>query len=52
VCRFCRHYFITWEPQTPHGCRALGFKSRGVPSHEVRRTSGEACKFFSPSGSR
>jgi hypothetical protein len=48
ICRFCAHYFVTWEASTPHGCRALGFKSRQIPSREVRRTSGDACRYYSP----
>ncbi|MDR3154642.1 MAG: uracil-DNA glycosylase [Deltaproteobacteria bacterium] len=48
ICRFCVSYFVTWEPQLPHGCRALGFKSRQLPSLEVRRTSGEPCRYFTP----
>ncbi|MDR1080213.1 MAG: uracil-DNA glycosylase [Deltaproteobacteria bacterium] len=48
VCRLCAHYFVTWVQTTPHGCRALGFKSRQVPSTEVRRNSGEACRYFTP----
>jgi hypothetical protein len=48
VCRFCIHYFVTWEPTTPHGCRALGFKSRQVPSQQVRHTSGTACRYYTP----
>ncbi|MDR1313119.1 MAG: uracil-DNA glycosylase [Deltaproteobacteria bacterium] len=44
----CVHYYVTWEQNTPHGCRALGFKSRQVPSVEVRRNSGEACRYYTP----
>jgi hypothetical protein len=46
VCRQCVHYYVTWEPGHPHGCRALHFKSQYLPSIEVRRTSGEPCHYF------
>ncbi|MDR2405252.1 MAG: uracil-DNA glycosylase [Deltaproteobacteria bacterium] len=46
VCRDCVHYYVTWEPGHPHGCRALNFKSQYLPSMEVRRSSGEPCHYF------
>ena len=46
-CRRCRHYFVTWDPSCPHGCRRMGFKSRRHPAEEVRRTmSGRDCLLF------
>ncbi|MBF0284028.1 MAG: uracil-DNA glycosylase [Magnetococcales bacterium] len=45
-CRRCQHYYVTWEAQHPHGCRAMGFKSRLLPALEVRRASGENCRAF------
>jgi hypothetical protein len=48
ICRECVHYYVTWEPSHPHGCRALHFKSQYLPSIEVRRNSGEACHYFTP----
>jgi hypothetical protein len=48
VCRRCRHFFITWEKGSPYGCRAMGFKSRIMPSRAVQRaTPGMTCQFFS-----
>lgn len=35
-CRACRHYYVTWDRHHPHGCRAMGFKSRSLPSSVVR----------------
>ncbi len=35
-CRKCRYYFVTWNKQFPHGCRAMGFKSWRYPIDEVR----------------
>jgi predicted nucleic acid-binding Zn-ribbon protein len=35
-CHKCRYYFVTWNQQFPHGCRAMGFKSDRYPIDEVR----------------
>ncbi|MDR1920747.1 MAG: uracil-DNA glycosylase [Candidatus Adiutrix sp.] len=47
-CRLCRHYYITWDPRNPNGCRAMGFKARLMPSTHVVKTSGFACVLFEP----
>ncbi|QKF81960.1 uracil-DNA glycosylase [Halarcobacter ebronensis] len=46
VCQKCKHYFVTWEPSRPHGCRAYGFKSKQIPSAVVKKSSGADCSFF------
>ncbi|BAK70923.1 hypothetical protein [Aliarcobacter butzleri] len=48
ICQKCIHYFVTWEPSKPHGCKSYGFKSRMIPSMVVKNSSGEDCKLFSP----
>ena len=45
-CYRCRFYYVTWEEARPNGCRALGFKSRQLPSIVVFRSSGEPCHYF------
>ena len=45
-CFTCGHFYITYDPQFPYGCRAAGFKSRGMPSREMAANSGMACQFF------
>ncbi|MCJ8501761.1 uracil-DNA glycosylase [Desulfatitalea alkaliphila] len=45
-CHKCRHYYVTWEKAHPHGCRALGFKSRFLPGAVVRSSSGTTCLYF------
>ncbi|DAB29851.1 MAG TPA: uracil-DNA glycosylase [Sulfurimonas sp. UBA12504] len=45
-CRRCQHYFVTWEPSRPHGCRAYGFKSAQIPSLVVFQSSGSDCNLF------
>lgn len=46
VCVKCKHYFVTWKKNKPHGCRAYGFESQAMPSVVVKRTSGSDCNFF------
>jgi len=49
ACYHCIHYFITWQANYPHGCRAMGFKSRRLPLVEVRRAmQGKNCLAFKP----
>jgi hypothetical protein len=45
-CYKCEGYYVTWEEQTPHGCRKLGFKSKIIPSIIVYRSSGMTCLHF------
>ena len=47
VCQKCKHYYVTWEAQRPHGCKIYGFKSKVVPSVVVKQSSGEQCQLFS-----
>jgi len=46
-CFNCRNFFITHEPLHPYGCRALGFKSKKMPSLVVYESSGMECQVFS-----
>jgi hypothetical protein len=46
-CRRCTRYFVTWDEHFPHGCRCMGFKSRRLPSEEVRQAmNGVECALF------
>jgi hypothetical protein len=48
-CHRCRHYFVTWNPAFPHGCRGMGFKSRSLPNDAVRQaTAGNDCLMYEP----
>ncbi|HOY67513.1 MAG TPA: uracil-DNA glycosylase [Candidatus Ozemobacteraceae bacterium] len=47
-CHSCVHYFVTWEPAAPHGCRGHGFKSRQLPAIVVQASSGMACLLYTP----
>jgi len=42
-CFSCRHFYITWDRRFPYGCKALGFKSRSMPSMEVYNASSQEC---------
>ncbi len=45
-CHKCKHYFVTWEKRFPHGCRAMKFKGRALPSAIVFNSSNMACMLF------
>ncbi|OLN24210.1 uracil-DNA glycosylase [Domibacillus antri] len=46
-CLKCRHFYVTWDPAAPRGCRGYGFKTKQVPSIVVRGSSGHPCYKFS-----
>ncbi len=48
VCQKCTYYFVTWEKNRPHGCKAYGFKSKQIPSIVVIQNSGIDCSFYQP----
>lgn len=52
VCTRCAHYFVTFDARFPHGCRAMGFKSRQLPYKEILAVAGEACAAFTPKPAR
>ncbi|MBF4693224.1 uracil-DNA glycosylase [Fusibacter ferrireducens] len=45
-CRKCKYYYVTWDPNNPHGCRQFGFKSKQIPSVVVFKSSGNPCIGF------
>jgi hypothetical protein len=42
----CRHFYITWDPKFPNGCKAFGFKTQSLPSRDVLASSGKPCLTF------
>ncbi len=48
ICQRCKHYFVTWQSNKPHGCRAYAFKSQPLPSMVVLQSSGMPCSFYQP----
>ncbi len=45
-CANCKYYYITWDKTSPHGCKALGFKSKRLPSVIVKQESNQECLSF------
>ncbi|RJQ44748.1 MAG: uracil-DNA glycosylase [Nitrospiraceae bacterium] len=45
-CFTCEHFYITWDEKFPRGCKAMGFKSREMPSAVVYASSGVQCLKF------
>ncbi|RLB31479.1 MAG: hypothetical protein DRH20_15700 [Deltaproteobacteria bacterium] len=52
ACRLCKHFYITYDPRFPYGCRAMGFKSLRMPGVTVQEASGMQCESFSPKENR
>ncbi|WP_199152959.1 hypothetical protein [Chromobacterium sp. ASV23] len=48
LCRRCQHYFVTYNPSFPYGCRAMGFSSKRLPCLDVQEASGQTCMRFDP----
>ena len=47
ACHKCIHYYVTWNQYFPHGCRAMGFKSKRLPINDVRMAMrGKNCLAF------
>lgn len=46
ACRTCRHFWVTWRPGYPYGCRAFQMVTAGMPLLHVRRDSGQDCLYF------
>jgi hypothetical protein len=47
TCHRCIHYFVTWDARFPHGCRAMGFKSRHYPIQDVQNAVGQStCQLY------
>jgi hypothetical protein len=45
-CFDCIYFYITWDEKFPRGCKAMGFKSREMPSDVVCKSSGSECLRF------
>jgi hypothetical protein len=46
LCTGCDYYYVTWETGVPHGCRAMGFKSRDYPYVIAQHVSGMVCQMY------
>ena len=45
-CSQCRHFYVTWNPKTPNGCRRYGIQSREQPSKIVAMAGLGDCQGF------
>jgi hypothetical protein len=45
-CWKCIYFKVSWDPTKPYACRMMGFKSRMLPSIEVRLADGNECRGF------
>ncbi len=45
-CRGCVHFFITYDPHRPWGCRNFGFKGKNLPAATVYESTGMQCAYF------
>lgn len=50
-CFQCEHFYVTWDPKFPRGCRAFGFKTAQIPSAQVLQASGKQCLQYSKKSS-
>ncbi|BCB97274.1 hypothetical protein JZK55_21960 [Dissulfurispira thermophila] len=49
-CFKCKHFYITWDKGFPYGCRAMGFKTKNMPSDEVYKASTIECLKYEEKG--
>ena len=47
-CHKCKYYYVTWEKNFPHGCRAMKFKCKTLPAAAVYESSKMPCMLFKP----
>ncbi len=45
-CHKCEYYYVTWDKHFPHGCKAMKFKSKQLPSVVVLTSSQTDCLLF------
>ena len=43
-CVQCRFYYVTWQANTPHGCKAYGFMTAGPPDEKVFEMTSTPCQ--------
>jgi len=45
-CMKCKHYFSTFDPALPRGCKLYGLRSAQFPEQVVKKESGSECLGF------
>lgn len=51
-CMKCKHYFVTWDPKFPRGCRAYEVKSANPPWQIVAQSTKEGCVSYEAKADR
>ena len=47
-CLKCRHFYITWSPGTPNGCRRFGIQCKDSPTKIIASAGLGDCQGFEP----
>ena len=47
ICNKCQHFYVTYKPKFPYGCKAFRVISKKLPYLEVKNISGINCALFS-----
>ena len=47
ICNECQHFYITYKPKFPYGCKAFQVISKKLPYLEVKNISVINCALFS-----
>ena len=45
-CNNCSSLFVTHDPKRRWGCNFFGFKSKFIPTIEVKRITGTECAYY------
>jgi hypothetical protein len=45
-CFKCTFFYVTWDTKHPYGCKAMGFKTKLLPSVLVLQSSGKPCELY------
>ena len=51
-CNHCKSLFITHDPKRRWGCNFFGFKSKFIPTIEVKRITGTECAYYTQKESK
>jgi hypothetical protein len=51
-CNDCSNLFITHDPKRRWGCNFFGFKSKFIPTIEVKRITGTECAYYTQKESK
>jgi hypothetical protein len=46
ICSQCKHFYITWDPKIPNGCRQFGIQCKDLPSKIVSQAGMVDCNGF------